>query len=56
MDDIFDSDGIVRKDLCERLLSGLLRDDPDHNLINRLWDDLEDMNSDHPITSQMSDS
>ena len=56
MDDIFDSDGIVRKDLCERLLSGLLRDDPDQNMITRLWDDFEDLNSDYTSTKkQQSD-
>ena len=41
-DDIcFDFDEIIRKDLCDRVLSEMIKDDPDEKEIYRLWSDLD---------------
>jgi len=43
-DDIcFDFDEIIRKDLCDRVLSEMIKDDPDEKEIYRLWSDLDDL-------------
>jgi len=38
-----DIDEMIRVDLCDRILSEMLRDDPDESEIARLWSDLDEL-------------